>query len=205
MIARLSAQLSTATVENRDRVADLDLLIRESRLKIHRRAEHIERDGCCYRTGGALEPYGGHRLDSIKLSGWDALGEIGTLLLARTGLDHPGLSNSERLQKLFGSAHGELIREWGAWSRWHWLSALYNDEVSNFVNSRKGYDKLERWRTKAVTSRQRYLVEEIALIANEQVPTFATRGEAFEFILVRGGNPRFRQAPPRPQIPRVGL
>jgi hypothetical protein len=196
----LAAALDAAP-GNAPRVQQLDALIRESETWLHRRASYIERDKGCYRTGAALEPVGGHRLDDIQLSGLDALGGVGVKILAETAVSNPGLSLSELLATLFAGPAGTALQAWGAWSRWHWLSALYRHETEEFLASKKGLDPRQRWRQQRPTARQTYIIEQIARLLNEPVPSFDTRGAAFEYIREQGGNPRFAREPARPALP----
>ncbi|MBA2935142.1 hypothetical protein HZF05_13715 [Sphingomonas sp. CGMCC 1.13654] len=196
---QLRTSIDAVEIEITPRIASLDAMIREGETWIHRRAAYNERDKCCYRTGGALEPYGGHRLNDIQLSGFDALGAVGVLLLAEVAIGHPGLAVSELLGELFESAHGPTLHAWGVWSRWHWCQTLYVEETETFLASPAASDP--SWRPKTVTPRQVYLIDEIARMLGEPVPTFTTRGEAFDHILAAGGNPRFTEKPPRPSLP----
>lgn len=201
--AELRASIDAMDLPAEPRIEALDAMIREGETWIHRRAAYIERDKCCYRTGGALEPYGGHRLNDIQLSGFDALGATGILLLTDVAIHHPGLAVSELLSLLFTSEHGPIIHVWGIWSRWHWCQALYVEETETFLASPAAANP--SWRPKTVTPRQVYLIEEIARMLELPVPKVTTRGAAFDHILKAGGNPRFTEAPPRPALPTASL
>src|SRR5690606_31233929 len=169
-----------------------------------RRAANSARDRGCYRIGAALEPYEGHLLDDIALSGLDHLGAVGLVLLVDIAVRSPDLSLSQLLDRLFRSNHGEVIRKWGEWSRWHWLSELVNRETNVFLASEKGRDPRQRWRSEEPTLNQEYLLLEIARIGGLIAPKLSTRGDAFEWIRDQGGNPRFRNPPPSPPLPIWG-
>lgn len=117
--ARLARRLQASVTAREARQAHLDDLIRDAETWLHRRAAWNDRDKALYRTGAALEPYGGHRLDDIKLGGLDALGSQGVLLLAQTALQYPDQPLSQLIAILFESSHGPSIAEWGRWSRLH--------------------------------------------------------------------------------------
>ena len=201
---RLAFALDGHIVSNDARSQTLDVLIREFENWQHRRAAHSARDRGCYRTGAALEPYGGHLLDDVALSGLDHLGAVGLVLLVQIAVDYPGLSLSELLTKLFQSPHGTMVRQWGEWSRWHWLRALAHQETVAFLATKKGRDPKARWRNEEVTARQSYLILELARVLEIMAPEFATRGDAFDWIRAEDGNPRFHTAPPVPPLPGFG-
>lgn len=199
--ARLSTRLHAITVSAKARQATLDDLIRDAETWLQRRAAWNVRDKALYRTGAAFEPSGGHLLNDIQLSGLDALGAHGVLMLADTAAQHPTLALSELMAVLFASPHGPLIAEWGRWSRLHWLAALHNEETEAFLQTRAGSDPKAPWRTRQPTRRQAFLAEEMARALEVDVPAFADRGEAFDWIRREGGNPRFWKLPPVPRVP----
>jgi len=199
--ARLRTRLSAATSRVEARRALLDDLIRDAETWLHRRAAWNARDKALYRTGAALESYGGHLLDDIQLSGLDALGARGVLLIAETAAEHPDLSLSQLIAMLFASDHGRLIAEWGRWSRLHWLSALHAEETEQFLRTKAGSDPKAAWRCRPPTRRQSFLASEMARAIGIEPPTLANRGDAFDWINEHGGNPRFWSLPPAPALP----
>ncbi len=205
MALRLLATLDGYIISNQARAQTLDQLVRESQTWQHRRAAHSERDRGCYRAGAALEPHGGHLLDDVTLSGLDHLGAVGVALLVQVAVEHPGLSLSELVGQLFRSTHGELVRRWGEWCRWHWLRELVHEETKAFLTTKAGRDPKARWRSASVTARQSYLILELARVLEIMAPEFQTRGEAFDWIYGQGGNPRFQTPPPTPPLPSFGV
>lgn len=201
----LAAMLDGYIVSNNARTQALNELIREFETREHRRAEHSARDRGCYRTGAALEPNGGHLLDDIALSGLDHLGAVGLLLLLEVAAGDRALSLSQLLAKLFRSRHGEIIRQWGEWSRHHWLGPLVHQETVDFLKTKAGRDPKASWRSDTVTPRQSYIILEFARIFQIMAPEFATRGEAFDWIREQGGNPRFLSPPATPALPDIGV
>jgi len=199
--ALLASRLRDGAIRLEARRAQLDDLIRDAETWLRRRAAWNARDKALYRTGAALEPYGGHVLDDIQLSGLDALGARGVLLLAQTSAQHPDLSLSQLMAALFASDHGPLIAEWGRWSRLHWLASLHSEETEGFLQTKAGSDPKSAWRSRPPTRRQMFLAEEMARAIGVDTPVFDTRGEAFEWISRHGGNPRFWSLPPMPALP----
>jgi hypothetical protein len=179
------------------RAGELDALIHEAEAREHRRAAFNARDAACYRLGAAFEPLEGLDLDPVALTGWLALSSAGILLLARQALAMPETSLIAQLRALFASSAGRKIRELGVWVRWHWLKTLYDSEVASFLKSKAGRNPAA-WRPTLPTARQRHLIAEICLLVQKQPQQFETKAEAFAWIVAEGGNPRFRNAPPRP-------
>ncbi|MBN2973430.1 hypothetical protein JW805_15580 [Roseomonas aeriglobus] len=199
--ARLARRLQASVTAREARQAHLDDLIRDAETWLHRRAAWNDRDKALYRTGAALEPYGGHRLDDIKLGGLDALGSQGVLLLAQTALQYPDQPLSQLIAILFESSHGPSIAEWGRWSRLHWLAALHAEETAAFLETGAGRDPKAAWRRRTPTRRQVFLADEMARALGIDLPAFATRGEAFDWIHRGGGNPRYWALPALPEVP----
>lgn len=202
-LALASRSLHEQHVCSAARCEELERLEREAQTWLHRVASYKERDCAIYRTGAAFEPRGGHLLDDIQLSGLDALGMHGLLAFVEVWLDQPSSSLSEGMLNLFASRYGALVREWGIWARRMWNAALYVAEVEEFLQSKMGRDLKARWRTRPVTRRQVYLIEEIARQKQLLVPVFANRGEAFDWIGGQGGNPRYWEQPVMPPLPRT--
>lgn len=206
---RHQAAIAYATVRLLDtriqtRSAELDLLIHDAEAREHRRAAHLARDRDCYRLGSAFEPTGGLKLDPIAMTGFLSLGTAGLLLLTREALAAPTASILEQFASLFRSASGSVIRDQGVWVRWHWLRELYEDDVTTFLASREGRDPKARWRTKAPTRRQTYLVSEICSALQLDDRSFDTRHEAFAWIKAHADNPRFQIEPPKPDLSTLG-
>ena len=198
-----SATLVDMSASNQARSEELEDLVRETQTYLHRAAAHNARDRACYRTGSALEPNGGHLLDDVALAGLDHLGAFGLLLLLPIALANPGESLSGLLRLLFASEVGGCIREWGVWSRLTWLRNLYWAETIGFLQTAKGRDPKERWRSDRTTARQKHLLPEISRALNIPDPMLPRRGDAFEWIKHQGGNPRFSSPPPMPPLPEL--
>jgi len=196
----LSAALGNLEISNTARIQSLEEAIHESQTYLHRKAARNKRDRACYRIGSALEPNGGHELDDIALAGFDHLGAIGLLLLMPLAILYPGESFSGLLRRLFESAAGPSIRAWGEWSRRTWLRDLYLAETVTFLATKTGSDPKQAWRNQKPTARQEHIIREISRIDKCAEPTFGRRGEAFDWIKARGGNPRYWDAPPKPPL-----
>ena len=201
--AILLAIASQASTAGAVRAAELDALIHDAQAREHRRAAFNARDASCYRLGSAFEPTGGLDLDPVALAGLLALGATGLLLLVRVALAMPEASLAGQMAALFRSQAGDAIRAWGVWSRWHWLRALHIEETETFLRSQAGRDPKAAWRRKPPTVNQTYLIEQICLDLQVELPRFRTRGEAFNWIEEMGGNPRYLSEPGRPDLAEI--
>lgn len=90
--------------------------------------------------------------------------------------------------------------QWGRILQWRHRAALYHRAVRSFVDSgRTG--PAEQWRRKDVTDDQAALIATLVGIIGEPAPAVLTRGEAFDWIYARGGNPRYwREPAPLPAV-----
>jgi hypothetical protein len=180
------------------RVGELDALIHDALAREHRRAAFNLRDARCYRLGAAFEPVDGLELDPVAMAGWLASGHAGLAALVGIALKHPEGNLVDHLRVLFRSDLGQPIRAIGVWTRWHYLKSLYDAEVTQFLSSPAYHRKA--WRSKSPTAHQTYIIAEISLDLEIETPRFSRRGEAFEWILAKAGNPRFQNEPARPDL-----
>lgn len=111
-----------------------------------------------------------------------------------------------------GPAFGDLVRavladearagwceQWGRILHWRHRKALYDAAVQSFVDSGRAGPR-EPWRRKDVTDDQAALIAMLVTILGEPVPKLATRGEAFDWIRERGGNPLYWREPSLPSF-----
>ena len=89
--------------------------------------------------------------------------------------------------------------QWGRILQWRYRKPLYDAEVARFERSGK-LGEHEPWRRKPVTIGQEGLMQTLADILGEPIPEPKTRGEAFEWIRERAGNPTYWQEPALPPI-----
>ena len=84
--------------------------------------------------------------------------------------------------------------EWGRHLAWTQMRELYQAEVEGFLRSEKAGQK-SGWRRDAITAAQQYLINEICKIENIENPKILKKGQAFEWLRERGGNPRYQARP----------
>ncbi len=84
--------------------------------------------------------------------------------------------------------------EWGRYLSWARMRALYDCEVTSFINSGKA-GKEQRWRRDPVSSKQLYLIAQICKLEGIANPNIAKKGCAFDWLYEREGNPRYFKRP----------
>ena len=177
---------------------DLDELIYKATAREHRRAMRNARDAECYRIGSSFEPVKGLKLDPTALCGWLAAGTAGVPALVQVAIEHPEDGIPELLATLFRSAIGRELHGLGVHARWKYRENLYRQEVERFEAS-AAFAK-PGWRREEPTAEQYYLIEEIVLALEIEMPALRTRGEAFNYIKKAGGNPVFWTEPLMPNL-----
>lgn len=185
------------------RIGALEKHIHDAQAREHRRAAFNAVDRDKYALGGAFEPLGGLDLDPVKLTGLLALGQVALVLLVSVALARPGANVIELLKKLFDGSLGNDIRRHGVAVRWHWLSELYREETERFQASTVGNDPDARFRAKKPTKNQIYLINEICRLLQLGSRTFDTRGQAYDWLVAMGGNPRYWEAPPEVDLAKL--
>lgn len=88
-------------------------------------------------------------------------------------------------------------RQWGRVLQWRRRKELYDASVTRFIVSGKA-SLNRRWRRETVTDDQAALVLTLVEILSEPMPNLETRGEAFDWIFGRGGNPAYWNEPTLP-------
>lgn len=181
-------------------MADLEQLVHDAEAAAHRRAAFNAVDRAKYRLGSAFEVHQALDLDPITLAGWLTGGPAALLLLVQVALADPDQSIASSLRSLFLSPAGPVLRELGVWASWQRLKALYVEEVEAVQASPFGQKPNHSSRRRPPTNRQNYLVSEVCRALQIEPRSFRTRGEAYEWLLALGGNPRFWSEPPRPDL-----
>ncbi|MFN3727367.1 MAG: hypothetical protein ACK4SZ_13820 [Allosphingosinicella sp.] len=82
--------------------------------------------------------------------------------------------------------------------RWKaYKKPIYDAAVTSFLESGRAGDD-ERWRSRDITDDQADIIQDICEAAGLSLPDLPTRGEAFEWIRKRGGNPSYWHEPQQP-------
>lgn len=194
-VALASHERKTAT-----HCSSLEKVLHDARAHVRRRAAFNLIDRKKYALGGAFELAGNLELDPIFLAGFLSHGALGVLLLTSVLSKSPSLTFVEALAVLSDSEAGESLRDEGVWQSWNRLAEIYRKETEEFQRSREGRDPSQKWRSKKPSCNQTYIIAQICDLLQLEVRQFATRGEAFDWIRDRQGNPRFNKAPLRPDL-----
>lgn len=154
------------------------------------------RDNLKYYLGFAFEVNKALDIDSLALTG--VLSMPSSVLLEMIG--HDGAQTATVADLLRTAVARPKVCEWavakGTWLQWKRLESIYRAEIEDFIES----DAFNRpgWRRKAITRNQHYLLGEIRRILGCKIPPLTSRGQAFNYIAAKGGNPRFLVEPPLP-------
>lgn len=97
-------------------------------------------------------------------------------------------------QILDDDKRAERCAEWGRYLSWARMRALYEAEVTSFIQSGKA-SKEKRWRRDPVTSKQLYLIAQVCKLEGVANPIITRKGCAFDWLYERGGNPKYFKRP----------
>lgn len=174
-------------------------LRRQARAAPHRRGGAGSRDANKYALGSVLVMVGLEQIEPAVLLGLLTHPELMLRWIAEARLalgPHPFgeliahvVSDPERR---------EFCRQWGRILEWRYRKPLYDAAVTSFVNSGKTGPR-EKWRGHDVTDDQAALIEKLCDLLDEPLPDLWTKGEAFDWIYERGGNPEYWAEPEIPE------
>lgn len=183
----------------------LEQLKKEARGYGKRRADKLgSRDNLIYRAGYAVDAAKGLGIDPDKLAGVLSCSSVVREVFQSIGKLSAGMSLVEVIElALTRSDVAKWAQQEGRYMQWKRLSALHEAETTEFKASAAFADPDARWRKKAPTSGQEYLISEICRIAGEEPAVVSNRGQAFDFIENAGGNPRYWAEPIRLERPSI--
>jgi hypothetical protein len=195
-LASLQEQVSAGIRIIEDKLPELR---RIATAKQHRRGGAGSRDAMKYDLGSVLVMVGLEQADPKALLGLIAhpillVRWTGEVMLA-TGLTSFGelvaevLADPRRLT---------FCRQWGRILGWRYRKPLYDARVTSFLTSGRAGPH-EPWRKKDVTDDQERLIDTLVDLLDQPRPNLVTRGEAFDWIYERGGNPEYWREPELPE------
>lgn len=173
-------------------------LRRQARARPQRRGGEGSADAEKYKLGSVLVQLGFAGADDLALLGLLASGDRALQWLCEARLERGALPFAELVSAVV-SKPGRLgwCREWGTY---HWRrhnKRAYDAAVSSFIE--KGpTDAKARWRKHAPSDDQIALISKLCDLLGETLPKSMTKGEAFDWIFERGGNPAHWQEPTEP-------
>lgn len=191
----IEGRLEGSIAEINENIGELRRL---ARAEPHRRGGPGSKDAKKYELGSTLVLLGFADIDARELTGLLAHPKLMLRWIAEAVLSLPSASLAELVRlALNGEERRAFCRQWGRIIEWRYRKPLYRAAVASFIKSGKaGPD--ESWRTLHVTEDQSYLIGVLTRLLDEKAPKLQTRGEAFEWILDRGGNPQYWREPPLP-------
>lgn len=91
-----------------------------------------------------------------------------------------------------------FCRQWGRILQWRYRKPVYDAAVTSFIEAGRTGPK-ERWRKHEASDDQLALIAKLCDLLDEPMPKRMTKGEAFDWIYERGGNPGYWAEPETPQ------
>ncbi|RYY23283.1 MAG: hypothetical protein EOP62_20715 [Sphingomonadales bacterium] len=203
--ADLAALLSMLDALDGEIQADIEVveeklseLRRQAKAASQRRSGAGSRDAHKYALGSVLAMVGLETVEPRVLLGLFAHPDLllRWMIEARSAC---GSANfGELIARIFADpARVSFCRQWGRILEWRYRKPLYDAAVTSFVES--GHIGLKKvWRKHDVSDDQTALVAKLCDLLDEPLPHLETKGEAFEWIYARGGNPQYWAEPPIP-------
>jgi hypothetical protein len=200
--ADLAALLSTLDALGSEIQADIKIvdeklseLRRQAKAAPERRGGAGSRDARKYALGSVLATIGLETAEPRVLLGLFAHPD----LLLRWMIEARSASGPVNFGELTGRifadpARVSFCRQWGRILEWRYCKALYDAAVTSFVAS-DHIDPKRTWRKHDVSDDQAALVSKLCDLLGEPLPHLETKGEAFEWIYARGGNPKYWAEP----------
>lgn len=150
------------------------------------------RDHHAYHLGADLHFCGLATGDGLAMMGLMSMGPAHVAaLLAVAAKDHPAIYVARLWPRLI-DANREEYEARGRFVRWQRRWAMYKEEADSwrgyFLESPDG-----SWRELHMTSSQRYLVQDCAVLARIDIPEGMTRGAAHDWLQKNGANAVYRK------------
>lgn len=199
-VADMTAKVDAAT---RICEASISELRRQHHALTKRRGSGRSADASNYALGAGLTLVGMEGVDDTALVGLMAHADQMLAWLRQARDRGAGPMFGDLVKAVFADpACYSWCRQWGRILQWRRRKALYDAAVTSFMASGKAGPKA-RWRREEISDDQAALIATLAHILGEALPDLANRGEAFDWIYARGGNPTYWQEPASP--PALGL
>lgn len=176
----------------------LSELRRQARALPERRGGPGSRDARKYALGSVLAMLALADADDTALLGLFAHPPLMLRWMSRELVRAPGAGFGALIEAVLADEHRRgWCAQWGRILQWRYRKPLYDAAVQSFIDSgRTGLD--EPWRAHDITQDQHSLILTLADLRGEPIPDIRTRGEAFEWIRERGGNPTYWAEPALP-------
>lgn len=191
-VADRAVRAQAAKVEDYERIAFHERQQREMREQRRTRNQKLFAHGSNAEVGGYLD------LDQYAIRGLEANVALYALWMANAVLQTGASTRAEILKCIFADEKrfSYCFTE-GLAISWQFAKEARDKETAEFL-SRDAGDTRKRWRSKPVTSLQRYDIDLIELRLGIKAPARLRRGSAHDWIAQYGGHPDFWMAPERP-------
>lgn len=198
LMARLRSLEQDARSETILVEQSLSELRRQARARPQRRGGEGSADAEKYKLGSVLVQLGFSGADDLALLGLLASGDRALQWLCEARLERGALPFAELVSAVV-SKPGRFgwCREWG---NYHWRlhnKRAYDAAVTSFIEAGRTGAK-ERWRKHDASDDQIALIAKLCDLLGEPLPKRLTKGEAFDWIYERGGNPAHWREPTEP-------
>ena len=203
--ADLLALLSTLDALGDEIQADIEVveeklseLRRQAKAASQRRGGPGSRDARKYALGSVLAMVGLETAEPRVLLGLFAHPDLLLRWMIEARFECGPANFGELTARIFADPARVLFcRQWGRILEWRYCKSLYDAAVTSFVGSDHIGPK-RTWRNHDVSDDQAALVAKLCDLLGEPLPHLETKGEAFEWIYARGGNPKYWAEPPLP-------
>lgn len=192
----------TAKVDAAARICEASIsdLRRQHHALTKRRGRGRSADASNYALGAGLALVGMEGVDDTALVGLMAHPDQMLVWIAQVRRTGAGPMFGDLVKAVFtDQACYAWCHQWGRILQWRRRKSLYDAAVTSFMTSGKAGPKA-RWRREEISDDQAALIATLAHILGEALPDVANRGEAFDWIDVRGGNPTYWQEPASPPV-----
>lgn len=198
LLARLRPLERDARSETILAEQSLSELRRQARARPKRRGGEGSADAEKYKLGSVLVQLGFAGADDLALLGLLASGDRALQWLCEARLERGAIPFVELVSAAISkSGRLDWCREWG---NYHWRlhnKRAYDAAVTSFIEAGPTGAE-EGWRKHDASGDQIALIAKLCDLLDEPLPKGLTKGEAFDWIYERGGNPAHWHEPTEP-------
>lgn len=204
--AELAALLSTLDALDMQINADISLaedklpeLRRLAKAEPERRGGAGSRDANKYALGSVLVMLGFEHVGDTVLLGLFAHPDLLLRWMAEVRQSGGPQSFDALIGRLLADPdRSAFCRQWGRILQWRYRKPVYDAAVTSFIESGRTGLK-EKWRKHDASDDQMSLIAKLCDLLEEPPPNLRTKGEAFDWIHERGGNPEYWAEPAIPE------
>lgn len=174
-------------------------LRRLAKAESERRGGAGSRDANKYALGSVLVMHGLEHVGDTALLGLFAHSDLLLCWMIEARRAGGPQSFGALIERIFADPERHAFcRQWGRILQWRYRKPLYDGAVTSFIESGRTGRK-EKWRQHDASDDQLALIAKLCDLLNEPMPKRMKKGEAFDWIHERGGNPAYWAEPEIPQ------